>query len=56
MDTTNAAPAPGDDTKHVPHFRRYQREEPSWWRLTPWILLGAFDLALWGYIIHELMR
>lgn len=36
------------------HFRRYQRARPSNWRLLPWILLGAFDVGLVGYLVHGL--
>ncbi len=39
-----------------PHqFRRYRsHDEASNWRLVPWVLLGIFDLALWGYLFVSL--
>lgn len=34
------------------HFRRYQSAQPSNWRLVPWILLGAVDIGLIGFVVY----
>ncbi len=41
----------------VKHFRRYRsHDDASNWRLVPWVLLGAFDVALWAYLIYEVAK